>query len=66
MLLNIRVDYKIADIKTMEESYDKLDELNKKINQKIEVLEQVTLRTCNRYEIYLILKKMYKYLVLDL
>ncbi len=57
MLLNIRVDYKIADIKTMEESYDKLDELNKKINQKIEVLEQVTLRTCNRYEIYLILKK---------
>lgn len=57
MLLNIRIDYKIADIQTMEQSYSKLDELNKKIHEKINILEEVTLKTCNRYEIYLILEK---------
>lgn len=57
MLLNIRIDYKIADIQTMEESYSKLDELNEKIHEKINILEEVTLKTCNRYEIYLILEK---------
>ena len=57
MLLNMRIDYKIADIQTMEESYTKLDELNQKIHEKINILEEVTLKTCNRYEIYLILEK---------
>ena len=56
MLVNIRIDYKIADIGTMEQSYSKLDELNAKIHEKINILEEVTLKTCNRYEIYLILE----------
>lgn len=56
MLLNIRIDYKIADIGTMEQSYSKLDELNEKIHEKINILEEVTLKTCNRYEIYLIVE----------
>lgn len=57
MLLNIRIDYKIADIQTMEDSYTKLDELNEKIHEKNTILEEVTLKTCNRYEIYLIVDK---------
>lgn len=57
MLVNIRIDFKIADIATMENSYDKLDKLNKEIHNKINILEEVTLKTCNRYEIYLILDK---------
>jgi len=57
MLVNIRIDYKIADIGTMEQSYSKLDELNAKIHEKINILEEVTLKTCNRYEIYLILEE---------
>ena len=57
MLVNIRIDYKIADIGTMEQSYSKLDELNAKLHEKINILEEVTLKTCNRYEIYLILEE---------
>jgi len=57
MLINIRIDYKIADIETMESSYEKLDKLNEKIHEKIDILEEVTLKTCNRYEIYLITEK---------
>ncbi len=55
MLVNIRVDFKIADIKTMEESYAKLDQLIETIHERVDVVEEVTLRTCNRYEVYLIL-----------
>jgi len=57
MLLNIRIDYKIADIGTMEESYSKLDELNAKLHEQVNIQEEVTLKTCNRYEIYLILEE---------
>ncbi|MDO5852062.1 MAG: glutamyl-tRNA reductase [Methanobacteriaceae archaeon] len=56
MILNIRIDYKIADIKTMENSYKKLDELNQQLNQEYNIKEQITLKTCNRYEIYMILE----------
>ena len=56
MLVNIRVDFKIADVGSMENSYKKLDQLNEKIHQNVKVLEEVTLKTCNRYEIYLILE----------
>jgi hypothetical protein len=38
----------------MENSYAKLDALNEKIHNNVNVLEEVTLKTCNRYEIYLI------------
>ena len=44
MLINIRIDYKIADIETMESSYEKLDLLNQKIHEKINILEEVTLK----------------------
>lgn len=56
MLVNIRIDFKIADVGSMENSYKKLDQLNEKIHQNVNVLEEVTLKTCNRYEIYLILE----------
>ncbi|MDO5825216.1 MAG: glutamyl-tRNA reductase [Methanosphaera sp.] len=55
MLLNIRIDFKIADIGTMEQSYTKLDELNSKLHGELDIQEEVTLKTCNRYEIYLII-----------
>ncbi|WP_323736895.1 glutamyl-tRNA reductase [Methanosphaera sp. ISO3-F5] len=55
MLVNIRIDFKIADVGSMENSYAKLDALNEKIHNNTKVLEEVTLKTCNRYEIYLIL-----------
>lgn len=55
MLVNIRIDFKIADVGSMENSYTKLDALNEKIHNNTKVLEEVTLKTCNRYEIYLIL-----------
>ncbi len=57
MLVNIRIDFKIADVGSMENSYEKLDALNKKIHDNASVLEEVTLKTCNRYEIYLILEE---------
>ena len=56
MLVNIRIDFKIADVGSMENSYKKLDQLNEKIHKNVNVLEEVTLKTCNRYEIYLILE----------
>lgn len=56
MLVNVRIDFKIADVGSMENSYKKLDELNKKIHNNVNVLEEVTIKTCNRYEIYLILE----------
>ena len=57
MLVNIRIDFKIADVGSMENSYAKLDALNEKIHNNTTVLEEVTLKTCNRYEIYLILEE---------
>ncbi len=57
MLVNIRIDFKIADVGSMENSYKKLDALNEKIHRNVKVLEEVTLKTCNRYEIYLVLEE---------
>ncbi|MCI5866900.1 MAG: glutamyl-tRNA reductase [Methanosphaera sp.] len=57
MLVNIRIDFKIADIETMEASYAKLDMINEELHEKLNILEEVTLKTCNRYEIYLIVDK---------
>ncbi|HII08427.1 MAG TPA: glutamyl-tRNA reductase [Methanosphaera sp.] len=54
MLINIRIDFKIADIGSMENSYEKLDALNEKVHNEAKVLEEVKIKTCNRYEIYLI------------
>ncbi len=57
MLVNIRIDFKIADVGTMEASYEKLDKINEELHEKLNILEEVTLKTCNRYEIYLIVDK---------
>ncbi|RAP45421.1 MAG: glutamyl-tRNA reductase [Methanosphaera sp. rholeuAM6] len=57
MLVNMRVDFKIADVGSMENSYAKLDALNEKIHKNTKVLEEIKLKTCNRYEIYLITEK---------
>lgn len=57
MLVNMRVDFKIADVESMENSYAKLDALNEKIHKNTKVLEEIKLKTCNRYEIYLITEK---------
>ncbi len=57
MLVNMRVDFKIADVESMENSYAKLDALNEKIHENTKVLEEIKLKTCNRYEIYLITEK---------
>lgn len=54
MLVNLRIDFKIADIETMEASYAKLEQINEELHEKLNILEEVTLKTCNRYEIYLI------------
>ncbi|WP_455645810.1 glutamyl-tRNA reductase [Methanosphaera sp.] len=54
MLANIRIDFKIADIGTMENSYAKLDSIIEELHEKIEIKEEITLKTCNRYEVYLI------------
>lgn len=54
MLVNIRIDFKIADIGSMENSYEKLDALIEKVHNEVNVLEEVKIKTCNRYEIYLI------------
>ncbi len=57
MLVNIRIDFKIADVATMEKSYDKLDRLIEKVHKNVDVKEEVVLKTCNRYEVYMILER---------
>lgn len=57
MLVNIRIDFKIADVATMEKSYDKLDHLIEKVHKNVDVKEEVVLKTCNRYEVYMILER---------
>lgn len=57
MLVNIRIDFKIADVATMEKSYDKLDRLIEKVHKNVDVKEEVVLKTCNRYEVYMIFER---------
>ena len=39
----------------MEKSYAKIDMINAELHEKLDILEEVTLKTCNRYEIYLLI-----------
>lgn len=57
MILNIRVDHKTANISRMEKSSDKLEVVFNDIMDKYTVQEYVQIKTCNRAEIYLILKE---------
>lgn len=53
MIINIRVDHKIADIKTMEKTAQELKELFTKFKKEFDVQEYIEINTCNRNEYYI-------------
>ena len=53
MILNLRVDHKIADIHTMEKISKDIDELFWKLQEKYTIGEYVEISTCNRKEYYI-------------
>lgn len=53
MILNLRVDHKIADIQSMENISKDIDELFWKLQEKYSVNEYVEISTCNRKEYYI-------------
>ena len=53
MILNLRVDHKIADIQSMENISKEIDELFWKLQEKYSISEFVEISTCNRKEYYL-------------
>jgi glutamyl-tRNA reductase len=53
MIINIRVDYTIADIKTMEKLAINLNKLFNEIRNNFYITEYVQISTCNRYEYYI-------------
>lgn len=55
MILNIRIDHKIADISKIEESTGKMDEIFAKIQRDHKVQEYIQIKTCNRAEIYMVM-----------
>ena len=52
MILNLRVDHKIADIQSMENISKDIDELFWKLQEKYSINEYVEISTCNRKEYY--------------
>jgi glutamyl-tRNA reductase len=53
LIINIRVDHKIADIETMEVVSNDLKELFEQLKEKFDVQEYIEISTCNRYEYYI-------------
>ena len=53
MILNLRVDHKIADIQSMENISKEIDEIFWKLQEKYSVNEYIEISTCNRKEYYL-------------
>ena len=53
MILNLRVDHKIADIQSMENISKEMDDLFWKLQEKYSVNEYVEISTCNRKEYYI-------------
>ena len=53
MILNLRVDHKIADIQSMENISKDIDDLFWKLQEKYSVNEYVEISTCNRKEYYI-------------
>lgn len=53
MIINIRVDYTIADIQTMEEVSKDLNDLFSNLKNKFNLHEYIEINTCNRYEYYI-------------
>lgn len=53
MILNLRVDHKIADIQSMETISEEIDELFNKLQDKYSIGEYIEISTCNRKEYYI-------------
>ena len=53
MILNLRVDHKIADIQSMEIISKDIDELFAELQEKYSIGEYIEISTCNRKEIYI-------------
>ena len=53
MILNLRVDHKIADIQSMENISKDMDDLFWKLQEKYSVSEYIEISTCNRKEYYI-------------
>ena len=56
MILNIRIDHKTADIRTIEKSTRQMDEVFLRIKKEYVVEEHIQIKTCNRAEIYIVLE----------
>ena len=53
MIINIRVDYTLADIETMEKVSKDLKDLFSTLKEQIDIKEYIEINTCNRYEYFL-------------
>ncbi|RBQ23119.1 Glutamyl-tRNA reductase [Candidatus Methanobinarius endosymbioticus] len=53
MIINLRVDHKIADIETMENTAKDLKKLFNKLKEEFDIQEYVEIDTCNRNEYYI-------------
>ena len=53
MILNLRVDHKIADIHSMENISQEMDDLFWKLQEKYSISEYIEISTCNRKEYYI-------------
>ena len=53
MILNLRVDHKIADIQSMENISKDIDELFWRLQEKYSIGEYIEISTCNRKEYYI-------------
>ena len=53
MILNLRVDHKIADIQSMEHISKDIDDIFWKLQEKYSVNEYIEISTCNRKEYYI-------------
>ncbi|WP_298522392.1 glutamyl-tRNA reductase [uncultured Methanobrevibacter sp.] len=53
MILNLRVDHKIADIQSMESIAKDMDDLFWKLHDKYSIGEYIEISTCNRKEYYI-------------
>jgi len=53
LIINIRVDYTIADIETMEKVSKDLKELFYQLKSKFDIREYIEINTCNRYEYFI-------------
>lgn len=56
VILNIRLDHKTSDVKTMESSHERMQALVDELESLGVVMEKVPIRTCNRIEYYILVR----------